>query len=52
MTEEVKFWYLFWAYAIIWILMGGYLMTLGARLRSARREIDRLRGAQGREERG
>ncbi len=51
MTDEVKFWYLFWAYAIIWALMGGYLMLLGARLRAVRRQLDQLKGGS-REERG
>ena len=47
MTEEQKFLYLFIAYAIIWLLIGGYLVWLGARQRSNRREIERLRAMLG-----
>jgi CcmD family protein len=47
MTEEQKFWYLFIAYAIIWLLIGGYLLWLGARQRSNRRVIERLRAMLG-----
>lgn len=40
---EQHFPYLFWAYNIIWVLMAGYLVFLGVRLRRIQREIDRLR---------
>ncbi len=43
MSNEEKFWYLFWAYNIIWILIGGYLISLGVRQRRIARTIDRLR---------
>ena len=47
MTDEQKFWYLFIAYTIIWLLIGGYLLWLGARQRNNRREIERLRAMLG-----
>jgi CcmD family protein len=50
LDEAQKFWYLFIAYAIIWILIGGYLLWLGARLRRNRRQIDRLRSLLGDED--
>ena len=50
MTDAQKFWYLFWAYNIIWILIGGYLISLGFRLRKIQRAIERLRQVLGREE--
>ncbi|HET6373439.1 MAG TPA: CcmD family protein [Candidatus Polarisedimenticolia bacterium] len=40
---ETHFPYLFWAYNIIWLLIGGYVLTLGLRQRGIRRQIDRLR---------
>ena len=43
MTNEEKFWYLFWAYNIIWALITIYLLSLGVRQRRIRRLIDRLR---------
>ena len=43
MTEAQKFWYLFWAYDIIWLLIAGYLLLLGLRQRRLRREIERLK---------
>ena len=43
MDDAQKFWYLFIAYDIIWLLIGGYVLWLGARLRHNRRQIERLR---------
>ncbi|HEY3176508.1 MAG TPA: CcmD family protein [Candidatus Polarisedimenticolia bacterium] len=51
MDEAQKFQYLFWAYNIIWILFAGYLLMLGVRLRRVHRQIARLRGSMGKEER-
>jgi CcmD family protein len=45
--ESQKFWYLFIAYSIIWLLMGGYILWLGLRQRRNRQEIDRLRSRLG-----
>ena len=42
---EKHFPYLFWAYNIIWILMVGYLLWLGARLRRVRRDLENLRSS-------
>lgn len=44
---EQHFPYLFGAYAIIWTLIAGYLLSLGVRMRRIQREIDRLRQAIG-----
>jgi CcmD family protein len=41
-SNEQKLWYLFWAYNLIWIAMGGYLLWLGARERHLSRLIERL----------
>ena len=35
--------YLFAAYTVIWACLGGYLLFLGARQRSVRNELERLR---------
>ena len=43
MTNEQKFWYLFWAYDFIWLALGAYVILLGARERRLRRAIDALR---------
>lgn len=43
MTSAQKFWYLFWAYNLIWILIGGYLLTIGIRQRRIERVLNRLR---------
>ena len=40
---EQHFPYLFWAYAIIWTLMAGYLISLGVRMRRIQRQIERLK---------
>ena len=50
MNDAQKFWYLFIAYAFIWLLIGGYLLWLGARQRSNRRQIERLRALLGRDD--
>ena len=50
MTDAQKFQYLFWAYNIIWLLMGAYLLTLGVRQRRLQRLIERLRQSLGRDE--
>ncbi|MGH9869379.1 MAG: CcmD family protein [Candidatus Polarisedimenticolia bacterium] len=47
MDDAQKFWYLFIAYAIVWLLIGGYLVWLGVRLRRNRRQIERLRSLIG-----
>jgi len=46
-SNDEKFWYLFWAYNIIWALITAYLLTLGFRQRRLRRLIDRLREKMG-----
>lgn len=51
MDDAQKFQYLFWAYNIIWILMAGYLLMLGVRLRRVQRQIEQMRGSTGREDR-
>jgi len=40
--ESQKFWYLFIAYSLIWLLIGGYIVWLGVRQRRNRRQIDQL----------
>ena len=40
---EQHFPYLFWAYNIIWTLIVGYLLWLGARQRRVRRDLEALR---------
>jgi len=47
---EQHFPYLFWAYNIIWLLIAGYLVSLGVRQRRVEREIERLRRTLGPEE--
>jgi CcmD family protein len=47
LDESKKFWYLFIAYTIIWLLIGGYILWLGLRQRRNRHEIDRLRAKLG-----
>ncbi|MGD8376860.1 MAG: CcmD family protein [Acidobacteriota bacterium] len=42
-VEERRLRFLFWAYAVIWILMAAYLVSLGIRIRSVRQELDRMR---------
>ena len=48
---EQHFPFLFWAYNIIWVLIAGYLLTLGLRQRRIQRQIDRLKEALKMEER-
>jgi CcmD family protein len=50
LDESTKFWYLFIAYSLIWLLIGGYILWLGVRQRRNRREIDRLRAKLGHDE--
>ncbi len=40
---EKHFPFLFWAYNIIWLLIAGYLLTIGARQRRIQRQIQRLK---------
>ena len=40
--EERRLQHLFWAYNAIWVLIGTYVVSLGARLRSVNRELARL----------
>lgn len=47
MNDAQKFWYLFWAYNIIWLLMAGYLISLGLRQRRIQRMIEKLRDLLG-----
>lgn len=49
---EQHFPFLFWAYNVIWILICGYLLTLGVRLRRIEKQIDRLRRSSGLDDRG
>jgi len=42
-VEARRLRFLFWAYAAIWTLLGGYLVSLGFRLRAVRAEIGRVR---------
>ena len=42
-VEARRLRFLFWAYAAIWVLLGGYLISLGLRLRAVRAEIGRVR---------
>lgn len=42
-VEERRLRFLFWAYAVIWILMAAYLVSLGVRIRAIRQELDRMR---------
>ena len=42
-VEERRLRFLFWAYAVIWILMAVYMVSLGVRLRGVRQELDRMR---------
>ncbi len=41
-VEERRLQHLFWAYNVIWLLLGTYLVSLGVRLRSVHRELARL----------
>ncbi len=41
-VEERRLRHLFWAYNAIWLLIGTYVVSLGARLRSVNRELARL----------
>ena len=41
-VEERRLQHLFWAYNAIWLLIGTYVVSLGARLRSVNRELARL----------
>ena len=50
MSDAEKFQYLFWAYNSIWILMAGYLLTLGVRLRRVQRQIEQMKGSQRKED--
>jgi len=42
-VEARRLRFLFWGYAAIWLLLGGYIVSLGWRLRTVRAEIGRLR---------
>jgi hypothetical protein len=42
-----NFWYLFWAYTLIWVFFAVYLGILMAKQRSLRRQIDELRSKLG-----
>jgi len=46
-TDAQKFQFLFWAYNIIWLLFGAYLLTLGVRQRRIQRLIERLKESLG-----
>jgi CcmD family protein len=35
--------YLFWAYTLIWIILGAYLLSLSVRLRSLSGQVRRLK---------
>ena len=48
---EKHFPFLFWAYNIIWLLIAGYLLTLGVRQRNIQKQIQRLKDLLGKEER-
>ncbi|HKY33630.1 MAG TPA: CcmD family protein [Candidatus Polarisedimenticolia bacterium] len=50
MDEATKFWYLFIAYDIVWLLIGGYVVWLGVRQNRIQRQIERLRALLGEEE--
>ena len=41
-VEERRLQHLFWAYNAIWLLLGIYLVSLGVRLRSVKRELARM----------
>jgi CcmD family protein len=41
-AEERRLTHLFWAYNVIWILLGVYVVSLGVRLRTVRRELNRM----------
>jgi CcmD family protein len=41
-VEERRLQHLFWAYNAIWLLLGTYVVSLGVRLRSVKRELARL----------
>ena len=41
-VEERRLQHLFWAYNVIWLLLGTYMVSLGVRLRSVNRELARL----------
>ncbi len=41
-VEERRLQHLFWAYNAIWLLIGTYVVSLGLRLRSVKRELVRL----------
>ena len=45
-----NFWYLFWAYNLIWIFIAVYIGILMAKQRALRRQIDEIRARL--EERG
>ena len=49
MTPPDRFWFLFSAYAAIWVLLALFLVYLGRRHRALEREIDQLRTRVGRE---
>ena len=42
-VEARRLRFLFWGYAAIWVLLGGYVLSLGWRLRAVRAEIARVR---------
>jgi CcmD family protein len=39
------YWHVFAAFAIAWVLLFGYLVSIGRRFRTLEREVDTLRGA-------
>ena len=41
-VEQRRLQHLFWAYNVIWLLLGIYLVSLGVRLRSVNRELARM----------
>lgn len=47
MVDNPAFWLLFAAYTIVWLVIGGYVFTLGRRQRDMERELGSLRDAAG-----
>jgi CcmD family protein len=49
MSTPDRFWFLFSAYAAIWLLLALYLVRLGRQHRAIERELEDLRARLGRE---
>ena len=48
MLDNPAFWFLFAAYTILWLVIGGYDFTINRRQRDLQREVDTLAEQLGR----